>query len=73
MGTPQRIDLGFEMDVPSESNPADIPSRFHEMTAVQREDAAAELGDLVELVLPAFASDDGAWLSSKAIAESVWR
>ena len=58
--------------VPSESNPADIPSRLHEMS---REEAIQELrglGEPIGMTLPAFADEKGDWLSSKAIATSVW-
>ena len=57
---------------PTESNPADIPSRLHEMSAEQAADALRDLGEPIEMVLPAFADDAGEWLSSKAIAESVY-
>jgi hypothetical protein len=59
--------------VPSESNPADIPSRIHEMSA---ERAARELRGLGEQVrnpvLPEFANEDGGWKSLMEIARSVW-
>jgi hypothetical protein len=59
--------------VPSESNPADVPSRFHEMNEAARCAAAAQLGDLVRMVVPELSDGHGIWLSSKSIALSVWR
>jgi hypothetical protein len=59
--------------VPSESNPADIPSRFHEMDDAARGAAAAQLGDLVRMVVPELSDSHGVWLSSTSIALSVWR
>ena len=56
--------------VNSESNPADVPSRAHEMR-----DADAELapfGRRVEMIVPEFATADGTWLSMIDIARSVW-
>ena len=58
--------------VPSESNIADTPSRFHEMTKAEIDKAAEELGGLVSMKIPAFTGPDGDWLSSTAIAASVW-
>ena len=58
--------------VPSESNPADIPSRFDEMSESQAASELAELGDPMQMVLPDFADADGAWLSPVDIAASVW-
>ena len=58
--------------VPSESNPADVPSRLHEMS---EEDAARELssfGEPMKMVLPSFADEKGEWLSSLEIAKSIW-
>ena len=57
--------------VPSESNPADVPSRAHEL-GDGAEAAMAEFGQKVEMVIPAFASEDGEWLSFVEIAKSVW-
>ena len=59
--------------VPTESNPADVPSRLHEMGPEEASDAVRELGLLVPAVIPLFANDDGEWLSSVAIAASVWQ
>ena len=62
--------------VPSESNPADVPSRLiHEMTVNAR--GAPSGIDLFRNqggahALPAFADASGAWLSPTAIAASVW-
>ena len=58
--------------VPSDSNPADIPSRFHEMSDDEIEEAADELGDLIEMVVPTFTDEQGNWLSSKSIASALW-
>ena len=58
--------------VPTESNPADIPSRFHEMSYDERRAAADDLGTLVPMVVPSFVHDDGSWLSYTEIARSIW-
>ena len=58
--------------VPSESNPADVPSRLHEMTADEARRELAEFGSPIELVLPRFANENGDWLSLRDIAASVW-
>jgi hypothetical protein len=58
--------------VPSESNPADIPSRLHEMDDDEAADAVADLGDFMEMTIPDFADDEGRWLSFADIAASVW-
>ena len=58
--------------VPSESNPADVPSRLHEMSP---EEAARELssfGEPMKMVIPSFADENGEWLSSLEIAKSIW-
>ena len=58
--------------VPSDSNPADIPSRFHEMSEDEIAEAADELGDLMKMVVPTFTDEQGNWLSSKSIASALW-
>ena len=63
--------------VPSKSNPADLPSRFHEMTAAERMSALHDLGldparDQIDMRLPSFANMDGSWKSSTQVARSVW-
>jgi hypothetical protein len=58
--------------VPTESNPADIPSRLHEMSETEINDAEAMLGRRVALKLPDLVRDDGEWLSSTEIATSLW-
>ena len=57
--------------VASESNPADVPSRAHEL-GERAANELAEFGRLVDLIIPAFASEDGEWLSFVEIARSVW-
>jgi len=42
------------------------------MSADEAERALREMGDPIEMVLPAFADESGEWLSSRSIAESVW-
>jgi len=59
--------------VPSESNPADVPSRLHEMSEEEAEEALSELGSAMRMTLPTFADDSGEWLSSIEIARSAWR
>ena len=58
--------------VPTESNPADVPSRFHEMSRSERLLHAELLGELVPMQVPALCDEEGNWLSSVAIASSVW-
>ena len=58
--------------VPSESNPADVPSRVHAMNASEAAAALQGFGELVRAVIPTFADSNGDWLSSVAIAASVW-
>ena len=58
--------------VPTESNIADIPSRWHEMSEAERASALFELGELVEMKIPTLADDQGNWLSMKSIAQSVY-
>jgi hypothetical protein len=58
--------------VPSESNVADIPSRFHAMTDSEIEEVAHMLGTEVRMVIPELADDQGRWLSSTSIAQSLW-
>ncbi len=59
--------------VPTESNPADIPSRLHEMEEDEAAEAVAELGELVPMNIPEFSDGHGGWLSSTQIAATVWR
>jgi len=59
--------------VPSESNPADVPSRRHEMGENEYAKAMATFGSPMHLVLPRCANEKGEWLSSVEIASSVWR
>ena len=58
--------------VPTESNPADDPSRFHEMSRAAIDKALESLGVAYEAKLPELASQDGQWLSFSEIASSVW-
>ena len=58
--------------VASESNPADIPSRLHEMSREEAKAEVADLGDLMAMTLPRFAKKDGTWRSYTEIARSVW-
>ena len=57
--------------VPSESNPADVPSRAHELRGDDRL-LLSSLGELVPMVVPTFATPDGRWLPMVDIAKSVW-
>ena len=59
--------------VPSESNPADVPSRLHEMSDEEAREALREFGSIMVMTPPTFADDEGEWLSSIEIANSVWR
>ena len=58
--------------VPSESNPADVPSRRHEMSDLEAQRALSGFGDQVPMKLPVFADDDGEWLSAAGIAGATW-
>ena len=58
--------------VPSESNPADVPSRAHEMSPEEAAAAMAEFGAKVDMHIPAFADGNGGWLPLVDIARSVW-
>ena len=57
--------------VPSESNPADVPSRAHEL-GPDADSILAEFGQPIQMVVPSFADTDGSWLSMVEIAKSVW-
>ena len=57
--------------VNSESNPADVPSRAHELGA-QAQLELAPFGERISMVVPDFADTDGKWLSMVDIARSVW-
>ena len=57
--------------VNTESNPADDPSRAHEMGGAAAE-KLSQYGRLVPMRIPEFASEDGQWLSLIEIARSVW-
>jgi hypothetical protein len=58
--------------VPSESNPADVPSRLHEMSPEQAKAELSSFGEPMEMILPKFADENGEWLSSLEIAQSIW-
>jgi len=66
-GSPLYIDY-----VPTDSNIADVPSRWHEMSATEREEWLPRLGQLVEPKLPNVADASGRWLSYTHIAKSLW-
>ena len=57
--------------VPSESNPADVPSRAHEL-GERASIELAEFGRLVAMKVPSIADESGAWLPLVEIAKSVW-
>ena len=59
--------------VASESNPADVPSRLHEMSAAEAKVALSEFGSIMGMTLPVFATEDGDWLSSVEIAKTAWK
>ena len=58
--------------VASESNPADVHSRLHEMSEAEATEALRTFGEPVAMRLPVFADASGDWLSPKQIAASVW-
>ena len=45
--------------VASESNPADVPSRLHEMSEEEARKALREFGSIMEMTLPTFADANG--------------
>ena len=59
--------------VPSESYPADDPSRFHEMTAAELTAARAYLGTFTPSAVPEFTDANVKWLAYADIARSVWQ
>ena len=59
--------------VPSESNPADVPSRLHEISEAEAKEALSEFGSVTEMTPPKLSDENGDWLSSIEIAKSVWR
>ena len=58
--------------VPSESNPADEPSRFHELSVDVVDAMKAKMGTFVPMRLPELANQDGCWTSYDQIASSLW-
>ena len=58
--------------VPTDSNIADVPSRWHEMSAAEREEWIPRLGQFVHPILPNVADDQGRWLKYTSIAKSLW-
>ena len=58
--------------VPSESNPADVPSRVHAMSRQEAAHALAEFGREIDMVIPSLADYEGNWLSFTSIAASIW-
>jgi hypothetical protein len=58
--------------VPSESNPADVPSRYHEMSDEEIRNMTNLFGPFIQSVVPVFTDQDGNWLSSIEIARQVW-
>lgn len=57
--------------VASESNPADVPSRAHELKGDDKLKLLS-LGTEVPMTIPTFATPDGRWLPMIEIAKSVW-
>ena len=58
--------------VPSESNPADVPSRYHEMSDEEIRNMTNVFGPFIQSVVPTFTDQHGNWLSSIEIARQVW-
>ena len=58
--------------VPSESNPADVPSRLHELSPEEAVELLREMGDPMAMDVPDFTDESGEWLSSVDIASAVW-
>ena len=58
--------------VPSESNPADVPSRAHELSTDEADRLLAGFGTKVSIKIPDFADASGSWKSFIDIAASVW-
>ena len=59
--------------VPTESNPADIPSRPEELAAMSDAEVLELLGVQLPAAVPEVMSKDGKWLSYVQIARSIWR
>ena len=59
--------------VPTQSNPADVPSRRHEMDDLEASYALRTFGTEVPMRLPVFADTDGEWLPAAVIAKATWR
>ena len=59
--------------VPSESNIADVPSRWHEMSPAEHAYWEPLLGSWVSSVIPSFADSHGEWTSYTSIAASLWK
>ena len=59
--------------VPTESNPADIPSRPEDLEAMSASEISELLGVQLPARVPTVMSKDGEWLSFVQIAQSIWR
>ena len=59
--------------VPTESNPADIPSRPEELHAMSIIEIQELLGTELPASVPPFMSREGEWLSYVQIASSIWK
>ena len=57
---------------PTESNPADEPSRAHEDPAITPSYLTSRYGPWIPAVIPDFSDANGDWLSFADIAHSVW-
>ena len=59
--------------VPTESNIADVPSRWHEMSLDERAEWEPYLGTPVSSVIPTLADHTGEWTTYTSIAASLWK
>ena len=58
--------------VPTDSNVADVPSRWHEMSPAERAEWAGLLGLEVAAKIPDLANADGGWRSYTEMARALW-
>ena len=57
----------------TESNIADVPSRWHEMSLDERAAWEPYLGTPVSSVIPTLADHNGEWTTYTSIAASLWK
>ena len=58
--------------VPTESNPADLPSRPEELALLTAAQIEERIGSEVNMSIPQFAKEDREWMPLISIARSAW-